>query len=490
MSTVTEVSPPTPAPTQPSPMARFHALPAWLRYMVYAAIGIFVLAAVESLESGGVGRLTSAAAASAMLRWSIPILLAGLGGLFAERAGVVNIGLEGMMMLGTWFGAWGTLEFGPWVGMLIGLLGGAVGGLLHAIATVSFGVDHIISGVAINILALPAARFLSTEVFDNPTQSPDVDGLGHFTMPVLAGGGFFGADTPNALRDIENRDIFFISDLAAFARGLISGLSLFTLIALALVPVSAWVLWKTRFGLRLRIAGENPYAGESLGVNIYLQKYVGVIISGALAGLVGEARDQGGGMQGQRRVVQVRDEQPHGEDGEGHAREDRERRHGLVGAHRPEHDEAVDVQPHERAEGDLLDGVAQPLPQQPRRVLHARLHRGEDGDGERHAGDGEGGAGDGGEQGPGALGVRRHQRRRGGLRHQVAERQRIPESAEGIGGRLFEKRFEKVRNPREHFLVLRIRLGVFRAELAYLAAVEFLVAAHHQVSAVEERREG
>jgi simple sugar transport system permease protein len=106
-------------------------------------------------------------------------------------------------------------------------------------------------------------------------------------MPVLAGGGFFGADTPNALRDIENRDIFFISDLAAFARGLISGLSLFTLIALALVPVSAWVLWKTRFGLRLRIAGENPYAGESLGVNIYLQKYVGVIISGALAGLAG-----------------------------------------------------------------------------------------------------------------------------------------------------------------------------------------------------------
>jgi simple sugar transport system permease protein len=217
----------------------------------------------------------------------VPITLASLGEVLTERAGVVNIGLEGMMMLGTWFGAWGTLEFGPWVGMLIGLLGGAVGGLLHAIATVSFGVDHIISGVAINILALPAARFLSTEVFDNPTQSPDVDGLGHFTMPVLAGGGFFGADTPNALRDIENRDIFFISDLAAFARGLISGLSLFTLIALALVPVSAWVLWKTRFGLRLRIAGENPYAGESLGVNIYLQKYVGVIMSGALAGLAG-----------------------------------------------------------------------------------------------------------------------------------------------------------------------------------------------------------
>ena len=112
-----------------------------------------MLAAAEALESGGVSRLTSGPAASAMLRWSIPILLAGLGGLYSERAGVVNIGLEGMMILGTWFGAWGTLEWGPWVGMLIGLLGGAVGGLLHAIATVLFGVDHVISGVAINILA-------------------------------------------------------------------------------------------------------------------------------------------------------------------------------------------------------------------------------------------------------------------------------------------------------------------------------------------------
>ena len=287
MTTATEFRPPPPAPTQQSSMARFHVLPAWLRYMVYAAIGIFVLAAVESLESGGVGRLTSASAASAMLRWSIPILLAGLGGLYSERAGVVNIGLEGMMILGTWFGAWGTLEWGPWVGILVGMLGGAVGGLLHAIATVSFGVDHIISGVAINILAPGVARFLSTEVFNNPTQSPDVGGVGRFTMPVLAGGGFFGADSPNVLRNIENRDIFFISDLAAFARGLVSGLSLFTLIALALVPLTTWLVWKTRFGLRLRIAGENPWAGESLGVNIYVQKYVGVIISGALSGLAG-----------------------------------------------------------------------------------------------------------------------------------------------------------------------------------------------------------
>jgi ABC-type uncharacterized transport system permease subunit len=268
-------------------LARLNALPAWARYAGYATIGIFVLALVESFESGGVGRLTSVPASQAMLRWSVPILLAGLGGLYAERAGVVNIGLEGMMILGTWFGAWGALEWGPWGGVILGLVGGAFGGLLHAIATVSFGVDHIISGVAINILAPGVARFLSSEVFGNPTQSPDVAGVGKISIPILAGGDFFGLETPDVLGNIDERGIFFASDIAGFTRGLISDLSLFTVLALALVPITGYIVWKTRFGLRLRIAGENPQAGESLGVNIIRQKYIGVIISGALAGLGG-----------------------------------------------------------------------------------------------------------------------------------------------------------------------------------------------------------
>ena len=268
-------------------LERFNTLPAWARYMIYAAVAIFVLTAAEAFESGGAGRLTSGPVSGAMLRWSVPILLAGLGGLYSERAGIVNIGLEGMMILGTWFGAWGALEFGPWAGLLIGLLGGAFGGLLHAVATITFGVDHIVSGVAINILAPGLARFLSTEVFNNPTQSPDVGGLGKVTVPLLAGGSLFGADTPDVLGNIDDRDIFFFSDVAGFLRGLISDLSLFTLIALVMVPITAWVVWKTRFGLRLRIAGENPLAGESLGVNIIRQKYFGVVISGALAGLGG-----------------------------------------------------------------------------------------------------------------------------------------------------------------------------------------------------------
>src|SRR5688572_3465729 len=111
-------------------LATLHRLPAAARFMIFASIGIFALATAEAIEGGDFNRLTSDTAAQFMLKWSVPILLTGLGGLYSERCGVVNIGLEGMMILGTWFGAWGTLEWGPWVGILIGLIGGALGGLL------------------------------------------------------------------------------------------------------------------------------------------------------------------------------------------------------------------------------------------------------------------------------------------------------------------------------------------------------------------------
>ncbi len=273
-------------------LERFRALPAWARYAAAAALGILVLAIVQALEPGGLERLTSQNASGAMLRWGVPILLAGLGGLYSERAGIVNIGLEGMMILGTWFGAYGVLVGGPWVGLLYGLLGGAFGGLIHAVATVTFGVDHIVSGVAINLLAPGLVRFISGEVMVNYsggsiTQSPGVEGLGTVTVPVVAGGDLFGWDSPDLLGAVDRWDVFFISDVAGFLRGFVADVNIFTLLALAAVPATAWLVWRTRFGLRLRIAGEHPVAGESLGVNIYWQKYKGVLISGALSGLGG-----------------------------------------------------------------------------------------------------------------------------------------------------------------------------------------------------------
>ncbi len=271
-------------------MAALGRLPTWARWMIYAAVGVLVLTVVQGFDD--TERLTAVTSSQAMLRWAVPIMLAGLGGLFSERAGVVNIGLEGMLILGTWFGAWGAINYGGWAGLLIGMVGGGLGGLIHAVATVSFGVDHIISGVAINVTAPGITRFLSSEVLTgydggSITQSPRTPGVGRFTFPFLAGGDLFGWETPDILGWFTDKDWFFVSDLTGLARGLTAQLSLATVIAFALVPFAAWLLWRTRFGLRLRICGEHPTGGETQGINIYLYKYLGVVISGALAGLGG-----------------------------------------------------------------------------------------------------------------------------------------------------------------------------------------------------------
>lgn len=255
-------------------------LPAWFRWAAIAAGGILLLSVVQTVS--GTQLLTTANASSGMLRWSMPILLAGLGGLFSERVGVVNIGLEGMMILGTWCGAIGAIEMGPWGGLVAGMIGGSLGGLLHAVSTVQFGVDHIISGVAINVLAPGLTRFLSDRFFPQRggsiSQSPSgLDGLGDFTVPVVS----------DAFAAAADWDIFFVSDVAGVLEGFVTDLKWFTLIGLLLVPASSWLLFKTRIGLRMRICGENPSAGASLGINVYFHKYLGVMLSGALAGLAG-----------------------------------------------------------------------------------------------------------------------------------------------------------------------------------------------------------
>ena len=271
-------------------LGRLNAMPTALRWMMYAAIGVLVMAIVQSPTDTDL--LTKFGTTQAMLKWSMPILIAGIGGLFSERAGVVNIGLEGMMILGTWFGAWGAVQWGPWGGLAAALVAGGLGGLLHAVATVNFGVDQIVSGVAINILAPGLTRYLSEEILVNyeggsQTQSPRVDGLGNITMPFLAGGNIGSWKSPDPLKWLIDQEWFWISDMAGVLRGLMVQVSYFTILGLLLALGASWLLWNTRFGLRLRSAGENPFAGESLGVDIYRYKYAGVIISGALAGAAG-----------------------------------------------------------------------------------------------------------------------------------------------------------------------------------------------------------
>ena len=270
-----------PGPDVPAP-TRTRWLPRAGFPMVLLSVAglIVVLSAVAAVT--GAEDLTSSGTIGAALALAIPIGMAGLGGLWAERAGVVNIGLEGMMILGTWGAGWAGYQWGPWTGVLVGVLMGAIGGLVHAVATVTFGVDHIVSGVAINILGLGATQFLSVVAFEGvqgggESQSPPIADIREISLPGLK----------EPLLDLQEKGIFLVSDLAGVVRGVMTGVSLLTLVAILLVIGSYVVLWRTAFGLRLRACGENPVAAESLGVNVYLMKYAAVIASGGFAGIGG-----------------------------------------------------------------------------------------------------------------------------------------------------------------------------------------------------------
>jgi ABC-type uncharacterized transport system permease subunit len=204
------------------------------------------------------------------------LYLTGLGGLFSERSGIVNIGLEGLMVIGTVTGAAGAELFaGPspegldWGagGVVLGLLFGAFCGALfasvHAAATITFRVDHIVSGVVINLAAIGLARFLSFIFFEQATQSdPGGPHLPRIDIPLLS-------DIPFGLG-------------RAF-----TSLSPLVLVAVAFVVPVWFALYRTRWGLRLRSAGENPEATRSLGVAVAPLRWEGVLLSGALAGLSG-----------------------------------------------------------------------------------------------------------------------------------------------------------------------------------------------------------
>ena len=261
-----------------------------MKLLRYAVMLVFVLASIRVIT--GASDLTSTGTASAALLLSVPIVLAALGGLFSERAGVVNIGLEGMMIMGAWAGGYIGSQHGPWVGLLAAMIFGSVGALVHAIATVSFGVDHVVSGVAINIIAAGLVRYLSTLMYKSgawpgPSQSPGIETISVNGLPILSGGHYFGWKSPDLLGSIANLNWFFVSDLASILRGLTGDVSYVTMVAIAFVPLAYFILWRTAFGLRLRSAGEAPVAAESLGVNVYAMKYAGVLISGGLAGLGG-----------------------------------------------------------------------------------------------------------------------------------------------------------------------------------------------------------
>jgi ABC-type uncharacterized transport system permease subunit len=249
----------------------------WVLYLLF---GLFAFAAVRVIT--GANEIDTPGTLRAAFVATCPILMCGIGGLWSERAGVVNIGLEGQMILGTWGGAYFCYYYGPWAGVLGAAIFGAIGGLLHAIATVSFGVDHIVSGVAINIIGAGAVKFLAEAYFSDLEgggikQLNGLESPSRITIPGLS----------DAAINVADRHWFLVSDIASLVAALTSNLSSLIVLAIVLIFVTAWVLWRTPFGLRLRACGENPAAAETLGVNVYLYKYIAVMVSGAFAGVGG-----------------------------------------------------------------------------------------------------------------------------------------------------------------------------------------------------------
>jgi simple sugar transport system permease protein len=198
---------------------------------------------------------------AATLRYATPLAFGALGGLFSERSGVINIALEGMMLAGAFFGAWGADVTDSWIGgIVIALIAGALFGLIHVVFAVNLNADQIVSGTAINLLAVGVTGYLYIDIYgnegtpDNLPQVPDVH-LPIGSVPLL--GDIFGQ------------------------------LNLLVWVALALVLVTWVVVFRTPGGLRLRSAGENPLAAETAGLSVVRTRYIAVMTSGALAALGG-----------------------------------------------------------------------------------------------------------------------------------------------------------------------------------------------------------
>ena len=201
---------------------------------------------------------------NAMLISTPPLLLAGLGSCFSERSGVVNIGIEGMMTLGAFVGAAVAYFTGNgWLGFFCGGLAGALLGLIHALVCVSMHADQTIAGTAINFIGPGFAIFLCKAVFENSSDSPALD---------------TAAKLPKMFVGVFPAGSFGYNVISTYPVAYLS---------FVLVLLCWFVFFKTRFGMRLRAAGEHPEACATLGINVYVVRYICVILSGFLSGLGG-----------------------------------------------------------------------------------------------------------------------------------------------------------------------------------------------------------
>jgi general nucleoside transport system permease protein len=233
--------------------------------VVGIAVGLLAMrATVSNLDSVFVW----SALIAATLRYATPLTFAAIGGMFSERSGVVNIGLEGMMLMGAFFGAYGADKTGSWAGgLFIGVLAGALLAFVHAIFSIHLRADQIVSGTAVNFLALGLTGYLYNQHYGNN-------------------------GTPNDLPAIPDVNVKFLSHippngLGNFLYNSIGQLNLMVWLSLLLLPIAYVAMFKTAMGLRIRSVGEHPKAADTLGISVYGVRYAAVTASGALAALGG-----------------------------------------------------------------------------------------------------------------------------------------------------------------------------------------------------------
>jgi general nucleoside transport system permease protein len=203
------------------------------------------------------------------LLWAAPLIFTGLGGNFSERAGVVNIGLEGLMVIGAFTAIVFNLTFDsvlgdatPWIALLAAMVAGGLFSILHAVASITFRADQTVSGVAINLLSIGLALFLVKLIYDKGQTDIIQKSFSKIDIPILSDIPIIG-------------DIFFSN-------------TYYTSYVAIIVAIIAWfVMFKTPFGLRLRAVGEHPMAADTMGINVTKMRYIAVIISGALGGIGG-----------------------------------------------------------------------------------------------------------------------------------------------------------------------------------------------------------
>jgi simple sugar transport system permease protein len=212
---------------------------------------------------------------SSALIYAAPLIFTALGGTFSERSGIVNVGLEGIMVMGAFSSIVFNLSMGdvfgnwtPWVGLLVGGGIGLIFSLIHAVATVNLRANHIVSGTVINMLAPALAIFLTRVLYEGRGQTDFIKfNFGKSNIPLLEHIPILG-------------DIFF------------KGTSAAAFVAILIAVLAWYILFKSRFGLRLRSVGEHPQAADTLGINVYLMRYAGVMISGFLGGIGGAVAAQ------------------------------------------------------------------------------------------------------------------------------------------------------------------------------------------------------